>query len=238
MTPNKDMEKEPLHADFSALLHQWNTRLEKHVTLVGVSKEQPIEKLKIAYEAGLRHFGENRTQALETRYHQLPKDIHWHMIGHLQRNKLPKISPFVHLIHSVDNEKLLIAMNKEGEKHQRLLSGLLQVKISPEEKKYGLSIKELDTLIHQKILWKNLPYVRIIGLMGMASFHAEKKVIQKEFDALAERFQHYTKHMPTSADGRVLMQVLSMGMSHDYPLALQAHSNMLRIGQSLFGKRE
>ena len=212
----------------------WNGLLSEKVSLVVVSKEQPIEKINTAYEAEHRHFGENRAQALAMRYETLPKDIHWHMIGPLQRNKVRLIAPFVHLIHSVDSFRLLQQIEKEGKKQNRLLRCLLQVHIAPEEsQKHGLRPKELSEIVHKSTL-DSLTHVQIDGLMGMASHSKDKTKVQQEFSSLQQQFiklQANVKHP------RMQMSILSMGMSNDYEEALTAGSNMLRIGTAILGER-
>ena len=203
--------------------------LPKHVQLIVVSKTQTLSQIQQVYDCGIRHFGENRTTALIERHQQLPKDIYWHMIGHLQRNKVRQISPFVHLIHSIDSKELLLTIDKEGRKQQRRLQGLLQIKISADKNKYGLSPTELNALIQDKEV-KALKYVNILGLMGMASLTDNTDQITNEFQQLTQLFKQYASlKLPTIA-----MRILSMGMSKDYAIALKAGSNALRIGSAIF----
>ncbi len=203
--------------------------LPKHVQLVVVSKTQPIPNITPLYDAGFRHFGENRADDLRHKYEQMPKDIQWHMIGHLQTNKVPIISPFVHLIHSVDSHKLLLKINQAGSACQRRINVLLQVKISPDDTKYGLSEAALQAIIEDEKV-AELRYIRIIGLMGMASLTQDATQTQREFNQLNKLFETYkSRPHPT-----ITMQVLSMGMSGDYPIALQQGSNMVRVGSAIF----
>lgn len=209
---------------------------EKNVTLVAVSKTKSVEDILELYHLGQRDFGENYVQELVEKYQQLPKDIRWHFIGHLQRNKVKLISPFVHLIHSVDSEKLLKEINKEAKKKERIIDCLLQVHIAKEETKFGLDENELEQIIqatnfanntNEEKLFKN---ICIKGLMGMASFTDDEKIVRKEFHSLKTLFSQLTIHHSP-------FTVLSMGMSADYKIAIEEGSNMVRIGSLLFGER-
>ena len=220
--------------DIANKLATWRQELPKEVTLVAVSKEQPIEYIEAAYAAGQRHFGESRVQALQNRYEALPKDIHWHMIGHLQRNKVKCIAPFIHLIHSVDSTRLLEQIEVEGKQQNRLLNCLLQLHIATQdEHKPGFPAGTLTTYLNNECM-KTLPHVRICGLMGMASNSTNQKLIRNEFTLLKQEFERIKQntHHP-----RICMQTLSMGMSNDYKEALATGSNMLRLGTAIFGKR-
>lgn len=203
-------------------------------TLVAVSKTQPIERILEAYHAGHRGFGENRAQEMAAKYEVLPRDIHWHMIGHLQTNKVKYIAPFVHLIHSVESVKLLAEINKQGQKLNRIISCLLQVHIAREETKYGFSAEEVVELLSQDTT-KKLDSVRIIGLMGMATFTENQEQIRTEFRMLKKLFDQLSAG--TSLHN-VQMKELSMGMSGDYPIALEEGSTMVRIGSAIFGPRQ
>jgi pyridoxal phosphate enzyme (YggS family) len=195
----------------------------KKVTLVAVSKTKPIEDIQALYDLGQRDFGENYVQELAEKAENLPKDIRWHFIGHLQSNKVKYIAPFVHLIHGVDSFKLLEEVNKQAIKNDRIIDCLLQVYIAKEETKFGLDEKELADLLPNE-----LSNARICGLMGMASFSDNMDTVRSEFKYLKTLFDKYT--LPT-------MKLLSMGMSSDYHIAIEEGSNMVRIGSLLFGAR-
>lgn len=198
----------------------------KHVTLVAVSKTKPIEDIQVLYDAGQRDFGENYVQELCDKQAKLPTDIRWHYIGHLQSNKVKYIAPFVHLIHGVDSESLLKEIDKQARKNNRVIDCLLQMHIAQEDTKFGLDTIELTELLPKL---PNYPNARIAGLMGMASFSDDKNLVRSEFNTLAQTFQ--TLQTAQTA------QTLSMGMSGDYPIAIEAGSNMVRIGSLLFGAR-
>jgi pyridoxal phosphate enzyme (YggS family) len=201
--------------------------------LIAVSKTQPIEAIEEAYAAGQRVFGENKAQELLPKYETLPKDIEWHMIGHLQSNKVKYIAPFVHLIHSVDSFKLLEEINKQGVRCKRTISCLLQVHIATEETKFGFSADELKELIQSGKL-NVLGSVQIVGLMGMASFTDNKQLIRNEFQQLREIFESLKA---VTLPVNVQMKELSMGMSGDYPIAIEEGSTMIRVGTAIFGQR-
>jgi pyridoxal phosphate enzyme (YggS family) len=202
-------------------------------TLIAVSKTQPIEKIQEAYDAGQRAFGENKAQEMSRKYEQLPRDIQWHMIGHLQTNKVKYIAPFVHLIHSVDSLKLLTEIDKQAKKNNRIIACLLQVHIAEEESKFGFSREELDELLKNDALQK-LDHIRITGLMGMATFTENMAQVRKEFRSLNQLFTTIkTKPLPK----QVMMQELSMGMSGDYHIAIEEGSTLIRIGTAIFGER-
>jgi pyridoxal phosphate enzyme (YggS family) len=205
---------------------------EKNVTLIAVSKTKPVSDILELYDLGHRDFGENYVQELTEKAEQLPKDIHWHFIGHLQSNKVKQIASFVYLIHGVDSLKLLKEINKQGEKFNRVMDCLLQVDIAQEETKFGLDEKELDVLISQyaDVL---MPHVQICGLMGMASFTDDMNKIKNEFQYLKRLFDKHTK----SQTSNFKCQILSMGMSSDYKIAIEEGSNMVRIGSLIFGER-
>jgi len=204
-----------------------------HARLVAVSKTKPIEYLQEAYEAGCRIFGENKVQELVPKWEALPKDIEWHFIGHLQSNKVKYMAPFVSLIHSVDSERLLEEINKQAQKHERIIDVLLQVYIAKEETKFGFSAEELAHTLQAEVL-SNYPHVRIAGLMGMASNTDDEEVVRNEFSFLASLFNHY-KNQPEHP--QISMKELSMGMSNDYKIALQEGSTLVRIGSAIFGSR-
>ena len=204
----------------------------ENVTLVAVSKTKPVSDLMEAYEAGQRIFGENKIQEMVDKWEQMPKDIQWHMIGHVQTNKVKFMAPFVSLIHGVDSLKLLEEINKQALKNNRIIDCLLQIHIAEEETKFGLSESELNNVV-QSETFKNLENIRIVGLMGMATFTENQQQIKKEFTHLKAIFDK-TNQLPTS---NFKLQTLSMGMSGDYKLAIECGSTMVRIGSSIFGGR-
>ena len=195
------------------------------VTLVAVSKTKPVASLLEAHQAGQRDFGENKVQELVDKASVLPQNIRWHMIGHLQRNKVKYIAPFVSLIHSVDSFRLLNEIDKQGKKNDRVIDCLLQVRIAQEETKFGLTFENCNEILNQN----NYTHVRIRGLMGMASFTGNQIQIESEFKSLA---QYYKQHQD-----QYDWDTLSMGMSGDFPLALSCGSTMIRVGSRIFGSR-
>jgi pyridoxal phosphate enzyme (YggS family) len=207
-------------------------QLGDRATLVAVSKFKPIEDIQALYDLGQRDFGENFVQELVLKYEALPKDIRWHYIGHLQRNKVKYIAPFVHLIHGVDSEKLLTEIDKQGEKLHRIVDCLLQVHIAEEETKFGFDSTELEELTKRIFEPNSTLYtsVSIRGLMGMASFSDDKDKIRNEFKKL---YSLYSTLNPKPST----LNLLSMGMSGDYTIALEEGSNMVRIGSLIFGGR-
>ena len=211
------------------------SQLPAHVTLVAVSKTKPISDLMEAYEAGQRVFGENYVQELVDKHEQMPKDIEWHFIGHLQSRKVKLIVPFVSLIHGVDSLKLLEEINKQALKNNRIVDCLLQIHIAEEDTKFGLDEIELSEILKQVQNDKeNFKNIRIVGLMGMATFTENQNQIEKEFKHRKTIFDKY-KHLETS---NLKLQTLSMGMSGDYQLAISCGSTMVRIGSSIFGNRK
>lgn len=204
-----------------------------HCKLIAVSKTQPVERIKEAYDAGQRVFGENKVQELVPKHDALPKDIEWHMIGHLQSNKVKYIAPFVHLIHGIDSVKLLEEVNKQGQKNQRVISCLLQVHIAKEETKFGFADKEILELIHSPSLEK-MSNIKITGLMGMATFTDNKGQVRREFRSLKKLFDTLKNStLPSNCD----IRELSMGMSGDYKIAIEEGSTMVRVGTAIFGER-
>ena len=201
--------------------------------LIAVSKTKPISALQEAYDAGVRDFGENKVQEMVEKQEQMPSDCRWHMIGHLQRNKVKYIAPFVALIHSVDSTRLLKEVNKQGAKVDKVIDCLLQVHIAQEEDKFGLSDEELIDLIASEDLRK-AEYVRVVGLMGMATFSKNSEEVRDEFKHLKGLYEQ-VKAMDLSENVR--MSQLSMGMSGDYKVAVEEGSTMVRIGTTIFGKR-
>jgi PLP dependent protein len=215
------------------------TELDGKAVLVAVSKTKPIEDIRALYELGQRDFGENYVQEMVDKEAVLPKDIRWHFIGHLQSNKVKYIAPFVHLIHGVDSIGLLKEINKQGAKNNRVINCLLQIHIAKEETKFGFNEHELGELNGLPEL-KN---IRIAGLMGMASFSDDKELVRSEFAYLKSLFDSTARlnlfSEPAAQPGNAgfKIPVLSMGMSGDYPIALEEGSNMVRIGSLLFGER-
>jgi pyridoxal phosphate enzyme (YggS family) len=208
------------------------TSLPEHVTLVAVSKTKPVSDLMEAYEAGQRIFGENKIQEMADKWEEMPKDIQWHMIGHVQTNKVKFMAPFVSLIHGVDSLKLLQEINKQALKNKRIIDCLLQIYIAEEETKFGLDQDELDSLLESNE-FKELKNIQIVGLMGMATFTNEKDQIKKEFTQL-KTILDKTKTLEIE---NCPLETLSMGMSGDYQLAIECGSTMVRIGSSIFGGR-
>lgn len=209
---------------------------EKDVTLVAVSKKKPASDIQELYNLGERNFGENYVQELVEKQPELPEDINWHYIGHLQSNKVKYIAPFVHLIHAVDSFKLLKEINKQAKKHDRVIDVLLQLHIAEEDSKHGLDNNELTEVLERYTAQKDeLVHVRICGLMGMATFTDDMDVVRKEFKNL--------KNMHTIAKDTYFMTkdhftICSMGMSSDYKIAVEEGSTVVRIGSSIFGARD
>ncbi|QNL20816.1 YggS family pyridoxal phosphate-dependent enzyme [Hyphobacterium sp. CCMP332] len=201
-------------------------------TLVAVSKTKPNEFVMEAYNSGQRDFGENKVQELLPKFEELPKDILWHFIGHLQRNKVKLIIPFVHLIHSVDSLRLMKEINKQALKEDKIIDCLLQLFIAKEETKYGLDEDELKGILDDHL--EKFKNVNVKGLMGMATFTEDQSIIDSEFRYLKEKFDAIKKDYTLP---NLNMDILSMGMSHDYQIALKNGSNMLRIGSTIFGAR-
>lgn len=210
-------------------LDKIKSELPLGVTLVAVSKTKPNKDIMQAYDAGQRVFGENKVQEMVQKWQDLPKDIEWHMIGHLQRNKVKYMAEFVSLIHGVDSPRLLKEINKQAKKHDRVIPCLLQIHIAEEDTKFGLDRNELDQLINSEE-FKTMENIKIVGLMGMATFTDDKKQVSKEFALLKSLFDDLKTELPD-------IGILSMGMSGDYQLAVKEGSNMVRIGSSIFGAR-
>jgi pyridoxal phosphate enzyme (YggS family) len=206
--------------------------LPPSVTLIAVTKTHPVQTLEELYKTGHRAFGENKVQEMLDKYLILPKDIEWHLIGHLQTNKVKFIAPFVTLIHSVDSLKLLQEINKQAEKNNRVIDCLLQVHIAEEETKFGLDLSETKQLLDSGII-ANLSHVKIRGLMGMASNTDNKAQISAEFSSLAA----FYKDHQSKFSGNIKFEILSMGMSSDFEIALRNGSTMIRVGSLLFGER-
>lgn len=205
------------------------SQLPENVTLVAVSKTKPISDLMEAYNAGQRIFGENKVQEMTEKWEQMPKDIQWHMIGHVQTNKVKYMAEYVSLIHGVDSLKLLQEINRQSAKYNRVIDCLLQVYIAEEESKFGLDEKELEEILKSNE-FKSLQNIKVIGLMGMATFTDNQAQIKKEFLNLKSIFDKLnTEHYK--------LNTLSMGMSGDYKLAIECGSTMVRIGSGIFGRR-
>ena len=208
--------------------HKIKAQIPENVELVAVSKFHPIEKIKEVYDCGQKVFGENKVQELLTKVNELPADIQWHLIGHLQTNKVKDIAPFIDTIQSVDSEKLLLEINKEAVKNNRKIKVLLQVKIAEEETKYGLEIAEAKE-IFSNYLEHQYPNIEILGLMGMATFTDNKNQVKSEFLVLKSLFDELSTFRK--------LETLSMGMSDDFALAIECGSTSVRIGSAIFGVR-
>jgi pyridoxal phosphate enzyme (YggS family) len=210
-------------------LQNLNTQITQDVTLVAVSKTKPNEAILAAYESGHRIFGENKVQEMTRKWEDLPRDIQWHMIGHLQTNKVKYIVPFVSLIHSLDSVKLANEIDRQGARHRRTIDCLLQIKIAKEQEKYGFSQEEALAFL-ESLNTNPLPYLRVRGLMGMATFTQNTEQLREEFSLLKRFFdQQKATHN---------LEILSMGMSGDYPIAIETGSNMIRVGSAIFGSRQ
>lgn len=215
-------------------LEKVQSTIPSHVKLVAISKTHPVEVVMEAYNAGQRVFGENKVQEMVSKYEAMPKDIEWHLVGHLQTNKVKNIAPFVSLIHSVDSLKLLTVIDKEAEKVNRVIDCLLQIHIAMEETKFGLSAEELNELLSSPE-FKKLKNIRIVGLMGMATFTDNVGHIRSEFKSLSDLFKKVKENYFLQND---YFKELSMGMSSDYSIAIEEGSTMVRVGSSIFGYRD
>ncbi|WP_282019011.1 YggS family pyridoxal phosphate-dependent enzyme [Salegentibacter mishustinae] len=216
--------------DISENIKNFQDELPKDVTLVAISKTKSVDDLLEAYEAGQRHFGENKIQEMTEKWEKLPKDIKWHMVGHVQRNKVKYMAPYVSLIHAVDSLKLLKEIHKEADKNGHCIDCLLQIKIAEEDSKYGISADEAREILDSEE-FKELDHVKVKGLMGMATFTDDKKQVKKEFDHLKTVFDEFKEQYSN-------FEILSMGMSGDYKIAIDSGSNMVRIGSEIFGARD
>ena len=210
-------------------LKNLKSKLPNEVTLIAVSKTKPVSDLMQAYNAGHKVFGENKVQEMESKWQEMPKDIQWHMIGHLQRNKVKYIAPFVSLIHAVDSLRLLKEINKQAKRNERVIDCLLQTKIAEEDSKFGMDIADATALLNSEEL-QNFKNVKIVGLMGMATFTDDEKQISQEFQRLKKVFDQFKIEKSE-------LKILSMGMSGDYKIAIENGSNMVRIGSAIFGER-
>ncbi|MFN4144746.1 MAG: YggS family pyridoxal phosphate-dependent enzyme [Runella sp.] len=215
--------------DIAHNIHTIQKTIGNEVTLVAVTKTKTVEVLMEAYHAGLKRFGENKVQEMVAKYEQMPKDIEWHLIGHLQSNKVKYIAPFVAMIHSVDSLKLLQEINKQAAKNNRVIPCLLQIFIAQEETKFGLSEAEAEAILASEAL-KALKNVTIVGLMGMASNTDDEAQVRREFRHLKQFFDKLQKQYSD-------FNTLSMGMSSDYDIAIQEGSTMIRVGSAIFGAR-
>lgn len=210
-------------------LNKIKTSLAEDVELIAVSKTRSNEEILELYNAGHKVFGENRVQELIEKQEVLPKDIQWHLIGHLQRNKVKYIAEFVHLIHSVESERLLKEINKQAKRFERVIPCLLQIKIAEEETKFGLDKEEAENIL--KTYREKFENIQIIGVMGMATFTDDMEQVRREFKSLKNVYDQFQ----TLDDD---IQILSMGMSGDYELAIEEGSNMVRVGSAIFGERD
>lgn len=208
------------------------TAIPKNVALIAVSKTKPVSAILEAYNAGQKAFGENKIQEMVQKYEELPKDIEWHMIGHLQKNKVKYMAHFVHLIHGVDNFKTLKEINKQAQKHHRKINCLLQLKIAVEDTKFGMSKNDAITILTSPE-FKELKNITIVGFMGMASFIEDETTIRNEFKLLKTYVEDFKKYKSEN----FIPSTISMGMSGDYQIAIEEGSNMIRVGSAIFGHR-
>ncbi|AXT20542.1 YggS family pyridoxal phosphate-dependent enzyme [Flavobacteriaceae bacterium AU392] len=210
-------------------LNTIKSSLPDHVTLVAVSKTKPISDLMEAYNAGQRIFGENKIQEMVEKQAVMPKDVEWHMIGHIQSNKVKYMASFVNLIHGVDSLKLLKEINKQAQKHNRVIDCLLQIKIASEDSKFGMTPEEVKSLL-SSIVYSECAHVKIIGVMGMSTFTDDTNQIKNEFNSLKTLYEELKQTNPA-------FNIISIGMSGDYQLAIDCGSTMVRLGSSIFGHR-
>ena len=210
-------------------IKKYRSELPENVKLVAISKTKPNEDLMEAYEAGQRIFGENKIQEMTDKWEELPKDIEWHMVGHVQRNKVKYMAPYVSLIHAVDSLKLLKEINKRARQNERTIDCLLQIKIAKEDSKFGIDSEEAKEILVSEA-YSKMEHVNIIGLMGMATFTDDEDQVRSEFKYLKSVFDKFQEQYPD-------LKELSMGMSGDYQIAIDCGSTMVRIGSSIFGER-
>ncbi len=215
--------------DISENIKKYRSELPDHVKLVAISKTKPKEDLMQAYRAGQRIFGENKIQEMTEKWEQLPEDIEWHMVGHVQRNKVKYMAPYVSLIHAVDSLKLLKEINKRAKQNERTIKCLLQIKIAEEDSKFGISAEEAKEILKSEA-YEKMEHVKVIGLMGMATFTDDEDQVRSEFKYLKSVFDQLRGKFPELTE-------LSMGMSGDYQIAVECGSTMVRIGSSIFGAR-
>lgn len=216
--------------DIAENLKKIRQELPEDVTLIAVSKTKSTSDILKAYDAGQRIFGENKIQEMTNKYDVLPKDIEWHMIGHVQTNKVKYMASYVSLIHAVHKMKLLKEINKRAKKEKREIQCLLQLKIAEEDSKYGMDVEAMNNILTSEE-YANMENVKIVGLMGMATLTESKKQINKEFQFLKKNFDTFAKTHPE-------LKILSMGMSSDYPIAIENGTTMVRIGSKIFGERK
>jgi pyridoxal phosphate enzyme (YggS family) len=215
--------------NISENIKHFKTEIPSEVALVAISKTKPNEDILEAYEAGQRLFGENKIQEMTDKWEELPKDIEWHMVGHVQRNKVKYMAPFVSLIHAVDSLKLLKEIEKQAEKNDRQIRCLLQIKIAEEDSKYGMEIEEAKDIL-KSAAYREMSHVEIVGLMGMATLTEDESKIRSEFSFLKRTFDDLKEQHSS-------FSILSMGMSGDYQIAIECGSNMIRVGSAIFGER-
>jgi pyridoxal phosphate enzyme (YggS family) len=218
-----------MSVNISENIKEFISKIPEHVDLVAVSKTKPNEDLLEAYHAGQRIFGENKIQEMTDKWEALPKDIEWHMIGHVQTNKVKYMAPYVSLVHAVDKMKLLKEINKRAKQNERTIRCLLQLKIAEEDSKFGMSKEDLQALMANEKL-SDFENVKIVGLMGMATFTEDEEQIEREFSFLKQTYDELKAKYNQ-------LEILSMGMSGDYKLGIKHGSNMIRIGSAIFGKR-
>lgn len=215
--------------NISEIINNYKAELGPNVTLVAISKTKPSSDILEAYKAGQKIFGENKIQEMAEKWEELPKDIEWHMVGHVQTNKVKYMAPFVSLVHAVDSLKLLKEIDKEAKKNNRTINCLLQIKIAEEDSKFGISIEDAGKILASRE-FAALDHVKVTGLMGMATFTNDMEQVKKEFQYLKENFDALKNDYPN-------LEILSMGMSADYKIAVESGSNMVRIGSAIFGER-
>ena len=215
--------------NISEIINNYKAELGPNVTLVAISKTKPTSDILEAYKAGQKIFGENKIQEMAEKWEELPKDIKWHMVGHVQTNKVKYMAPFVSLVHAVDSLKLLKEIDKEAKKNNRTINCLLQIKIAEEDSKFGISIEDAGKILASRE-FAALDHVKVTGLMGMATFTNDMEQVKKEFQYLKANFDALKNDYPH-------LEILSMGMSADYKVAVESGSNMVRIGSAIFGER-
>ena len=219
--------------DIAENIHRFKNDLPEGVKLIAITKTKPNEEILEAYNAGHKVFGENKVQELVSKYESLPGDIEWHMVGHLQSNKVKYIAPFVHLIHGVDRSKLFNVIDKEGKKNNRVLDILMQFHIATEETKFGFNMQEAKDLLDSES-FKGYEHIRVRGVMGMATFTEDMEQVRTEFKELVNAFNELKKNYFSDDPG---FTEISMGMSNDYQVAIEEGATMVRIGSLIFGKR-
>ncbi len=210
-------------------IKKFKTQIPENVTLVAVSKTKPVSDLQEAYDTGQRVFGENKVQEMEAKWQEMPTDIEWHMIGHVQRNKVKHMAPFVSLIHAVDSPRLLKEINKQAKKNNRIINCLLQLKIAEEDSKFGMSEEVAKELLTSEA-FKSFENISIVGVMGMATFTDNNEQVRNEFKQLKRMYDDFSKTQEN-------LSIISMGMSGDYQIAIEEGSTMIRVGSSIFGER-